>query len=310
MESFGAIPIFVAVVECGGFSPAAKQLGISKSAVSKRVTQLEQSLGVKLLQRSTRQLSLTEAGEHYFQHASIANTAARDAEDAVAQLQGEAQGRLRINTPMSFGRLHIAPMIPDFLERYPKISIDMVMDDKQVDLVAEGFDLAVRSGKLPDSRLIARKIAPLKSVLCASPKYLHRHGHPQQLTDLTQHNCLPFSYSEDVRAWRFIKEGKTHTIEVAGNYQVNNSEALREALLSGLGIARLPTFVAYPDIQSGQLVQLFSDYEMQESTLYAVYSERQYLPAKVRVFLDYCVEHFGDQQPYWDQLTPSLPGQA
>ncbi len=301
MDSFGAIPVFVAVVESGGFSPAARFLGISKSAVSKRITQLEEQLGVKLLHRTTRKLSLTEAGEHYFEHARKANKAARDAEDAVAQLQGEPQGRLRINTPMSFGRLHMAPMIPEFLKRYPKISIDLVMDDKVVDLVSGGFDIAIRSGELADSSLIARRLAPLNSVLCASPEYLAAHTYPEQLNDLIHHNCLSFSYSNDVKEWTFIKEGCSQNIIVSGNYQVNNSEALRDAVLQGVGIARLPTFVAGPDIKSGKLIALFSEYKMPSQVINAVLIERQYMPAKVRVFLDFSIQFFGSGTPYWDR---------
>jgi len=301
MESFGAIPVFVTVVESGGFSPAAKLLGISKSAVSKRVTQLEEQMGVKLLHRTTRKLSLTEAGEHFFQHARIAHQAAKDAQDAVAQLQGEPQGRLRINTPMSFGRLHIAPLIPEFLKRYPKISIEMVMDDKVADLIGEGFDIAIRGGDLPDSSLIARKLAPLRNVLCASPEYIETHGRPIELSQLTDHNCLIFTYSKDIKEWLFIKDGQTQSVEVTGNYNVNNSEALREALLQGVGIGRLPTFVAGPDIKSGKLVSLFEEYQMPDKTIYAVFPERQYLPSKVRAFIDFAVEYLGGDNPYWDQ---------
>jgi len=300
MEGFGAIPVFVAVVEQRGFSPAARMLGISKSAVSKRINLLEHNLGIKLLHRTTRKLSLTEAGEHFFEHAVIANNAAKDAQDAVAQLQGEPQGRLRINTPMSFGRLHVSPLIPVFLKRYPKITIDMVMDDKVVDMVGGGFDIAIRSGKLPDSNLIARKLAPLKSVLCASPAYIENHGHPETLNDLKQHNCLLFSYSRDLKEWRFTRNGISESIEVSGNYQVNNSEALRDAMLQGLGIGRLPTFVAGPDIKSGKLVPLFESYEMLQQSIYAVFLERQFMPAKVRAFLDFSINYFGGEQPYWD----------
>ena len=301
MEGFSAIPIFVAVVESGGFSPAAKLLGISKSAVSKRVNLLEQSLGVKLLHRTTRKISLTEAGEHFFEHAVIANMAAKDAEDAVAQLQGEPQGRLRINTPMSFGRLHIAPFIPLFLKRYPKISIDMVMSDEVVDLVGGGYDIAIRSGTLADSSLIARKLAPLRSVLCASPEYLQKQGSPKTLDELNQHNCILFSYSRDLKEWSFTRGGQTQAIEVSGNYQVNNSEALKEALLQGTGIGRLPTFVAGTEIKAGRLIPLFTDYDMYEQSIYAVFLERQYMPAKVRAFLDYAIEYLGGDKPYWDR---------
>ena len=301
MDGFSAIPVFVAVVECGGFSSAARLLGISKSAVSKRINVLEHTLGVKLLHRTTRKLSLTEFGEHYFEHAAKAYSSAQDAEDAVAQLQGEPQGRLRINVPMSFGRLHVAPMIPKFLHRHPKISIDMVMDDKVLDLVGDGFDLAIRSGNLPSSSLIARKLAPLNSALCASPSYLEKYGTPQTLSDLEQHNCLVFSHSQDIRAWTFTKGDAQQSVEVSGNYQVNNSEAIREALLNDVGIARLPTFVAGPDIKSGKLVRLFPQYRMSHKTIYAVFLERQYMPAKVRAFLDFSINYFGDDTPYWDK---------
>ncbi|WHI47004.1 LysR family transcriptional regulator [Microbulbifer sp. EKSA008] len=301
METIAAIPIFVTVAETGGFSPAAKLLGISKSAVSKRVTQLELQLGVKLLHRTTRKLSLTEAGEHFYEHARIAYKSAKDAQDAVLQLQGEPRGRLRINAPMSFGRLHLAPLIPVFMKRYPEISIDMILDDKVVDLVGEGFDIAIRGGDLPDTSLIARKLAPLKSVLCASPSYLKEFGEPTELEQLSAHNCLIFTYSRDVKEWGFIKDNHLHTIEVKGNYQVNNSEALREALLQGVGIGRLPTFVAGPDIEAGKLIPLFEEYQMPAKSIYAVFPERQFMPAKVRAFIDFAIEYFGGDTPYWDQ---------
>jgi DNA-binding transcriptional LysR family regulator len=303
MDNFGALPVFVTVIETGGFSPAAKRLGISKSAVSKRVTQLEEQLGVKLIHRTTRKLSLTEAGEHFFQHARIAHEAAKDAQDAVTQLQGEPQGRLRINTPMSFGRLHIAPLIPEFLKRYPKITIEMVMDDKVADLIGGGFDIAIRAGDLPDSTLIARKLAPLRNVLCASPEYLELRGTPGDLNELTDHNCLIFTYSKDVKEWVFVKDGQTQTVEVTGNYQVNNSEALREAILQGVGIGRLPTFAAGPDIKEGKLIPLFEQYQMPDKTIYAVFPERQYMPAKVRAFIDFAVEYLGGDTPYWDHSS-------
>ena len=169
MEEFAAIPVYVAVVEQGGFSAASRTLGVSKSAVSKRINQLEKHLGVLLLHRTTRKLSLTEAGERFYEHAAQALSAASKAEDAVTELQGEPQGKLKISSSMSFGRLHVAPLIPKFMQRYPKLQIDLVMDDRNIDLVAEGIDVAIRSGDMPDSTLIARKLAPLRQVLCASP---------------------------------------------------------------------------------------------------------------------------------------------
>ncbi|MEH6650594.1 MAG: LysR family transcriptional regulator [Motiliproteus sp.] len=302
MEEFGAIPVFVAVVEQGGFSAAARTLGISKSAVSKRINQLEQHLGVRLLHRTTRKLSLTEAGERYFEHAAQALIAAGQAEDAVTQLQGDPQGKLRISSPMSFGRLHVAPLIPKLLQRYPKLQVELVMDDKKTDLVAAGFDVAIRSGRLPDSTLIARKLAPLRQVLCASPEYIDRCGLTTTPAQLTEHNCVLFSYSSDANKWTLCAddESESETVLVAGNYRVNNSEALLEALRAGTGIGRLPTFVAGPDLKSGRLVKLFPSYQIPDQTFYAVFPERQYLPAKVRAFLDFTIEHLGGDQPYWD----------
>lgn len=300
MDEFGAIPVFVAVVERGGFSAAARVLGVSKSAVSKRINQLEQHLGVRLLHRTTRKLSLTEAGERYYEHAAQALTAAGQAEDAVAELQGAPQGKLRISSPMSFGRLHVAPLIPKLLLRYPKLQVELVMDDKKADLVAAGFDIAIRSGRLPDSTLIARKLAPLRQVICASPDYIDRCGLPATPAELTRHNCVLFSYSSDANKWTLCAEGKSESVLVSGNYRVNNSEALLVALTAGIGIGRLPTFVAGPDLKAGRLVKLFELYRIPDQTFYAVFPERQYLPAKVRAFLDFAIDNFGGDQPYWD----------
>jgi len=300
MNNFGALPIFVAVIESGGFSSAARKLGISKSAVSKRITQLEHTLGVRLLHRTTRRLSLTEAGERYFEYATRAVASAADAEDAVAQLQGKPQGRLRIHTLMSFGHLHVAPIIPEFLKRYPDIHINMVMDDKVVDLVEGGFDVAIRAGEQPDSSLVARKLSPCRSVLCASPDYVANWGRPKTPSELLEHNCVVYSYSNSANEWTFTRQSRSEKILVSGNYQVNNSEALRETLLKGIGIGRVPTFIVGPDLISGRLIPLLNTYEMPSRMLYAVFPERQYLPAKVRVFLDFAIERFGGDEPYWD----------
>jgi DNA-binding transcriptional LysR family regulator len=300
MNEFAAIPVFIAVVDNGGFSAAARSLGVSKSAVSKRVNQLESHLGVRLLHRTTRKLSLTEAGERYFEHAAQALRAADKAEDAVTELQGEPQGKLKISSPMSFGRLHVAPLIPKFLQRYPKLQIDLVMDDKNIDLVAAGIDVAIRAGGMPDSTLIARKLAPLRQVLCASPAYIERYGMPITPSELCERNCILFSYSGDANEWTLNKDGQSEAVMVSGSYRVNNSEAILEALREGVGIGRLPTFVAGPDLQAGSLLRVLDSYHIPDHVFYAVFPERQYLPAKVRAFLDFTIEYFGGDQPYWD----------
>jgi DNA-binding transcriptional LysR family regulator len=306
MDHFNAIPYFIAVVDYKGFSAAAEALGISKSAISKRITQLEAHLGVRLLHRTTRKISLTEAGSRYYDYAAQANLAAQNAEDAVSQLQGEPQGKLKINAPMSFGLIHMAGLIPEFLLRYPKISIDLVMDDKAVDLVEHGFDVAIRNGELEDSSLIARRLAPIHSIVCASPAYIDQYpelaASAQSSPELlSTHNCLLYSYSTNKDHWQFHKEGKEINVRVEGSYRVNNSEALKQAVLKGLGIGRLPTFVAGDAIREGTLVNLFPDYRMPAKKVFAIYPERDYLPAKVRAFLDFAIEYFGEDYPYWDK---------
>ncbi len=300
MEGIGAIPVFVAVVENSGFAAAARKLGVSKSAVSKRITQLEARLGAQLLHRSTRKLSLTEAGERYFAHAIEALSAAREAEDAVFELQGDPKGRLKINAPMSFGRLHVAPLIADFLLHHPKIEIDMIMDDRVVDLIEDGFDMAIRAGTLPDSALVARKLAPCRNVLCAAPSYLERQGIPDEPSDLTGHNCLHYAYFSDFHEWTFIGAQEPIKVQTNGSYQVNNSEALLEAVSGGLGIGRFPSFIAGPHIAAGRLVHLLKDYHMPEQTIYAIFPERRHLPLKVRALVDYLAQQFGGTKPYWD----------
>ena len=303
MDGMSVIPIFVAVIEHKGFSAAAEHLGLTKSAISKRISQLEEQLGAKLLHRTTRKLSLTEAGEQYYVHALKALEAAQNAIDCVAQLQGEPQGKLRIHAPMSFGHLHVSPLIPEFLARYPKISVDLILDDKNANLVAEGIDVAIQSGSLPDSSLLARKLAPGNSVVCASPAYIKKYGQPHHPTDLKQHNCLLFSYSNNASQWSFTNGKEHYQVEVSGNYQVNNSEALKQALLKGCGVARLPTFIAGEDIKAGKLVNLFPSYKMPHKDIHALYVARQYLPEKVRVFLDFTIEYFGADIPYWDAAS-------
>jgi len=304
MDHFGAISVFLSVVEGKSFSVGAERLGISKSAASKRITLLEQQLGVKLLHRTTRKLSLTEAGTRYLEHAHKAQNAARDARDAVAELQGEPQGMLRINAPMSFGRLHIAPLVPRFLKKFPKINMDLVMNDKAVNLIEDGYDISIHAGGLQNSSLISRKLMPLHSVICASPQYVEQFGSPLTPTELSQHNCISYSYSDQAAEWTFLK-GKSEPLKVTvhGNYQVNNSEALCEALLHGLGIARLPTFVAGHYIKQKRLVPLLSAYRLPPAYLYALFPDRNFLPAKVRAFIDFSVHAFGTEKPYWDDRT-------
>lgn len=306
MRNISTLPVFVSVIEQGSFSKAAEKLGLTKSAVSKRITELESQLGVKLLHRTTRKLSLTEAGERYFEYALVALRAAQEAEDAATELQNVPKGILRVSALMSFGRLHLAPMIPAFLKQYPRIELHMTMNDRGTDIIAEGFDVAVRVGEYGKAVSTAKKIAPLHSVLCASPDYIAEHGLPAVPAALTHHNCILYTYHTVVNEWVFFQAGETETVRVSGNYQVNNSEALRESLVQGLGIGRLPTFIAGEDIQAGRLVPLFEEYVMPHKTLYAVFPEKQYLPEKVRVFIKFVIQKLGGDYPYWDRWRDNL----
>ena len=287
MDHFSALPIFVTVVECGSFSAAGQKLGLSKSAISKRITQLEQHLGIQLLQRTTRSLSLTDAGARYFEYIRPAVLLTQEGLDAISELQQTPKGNLRISVPMVFGRLYIAPLIAEFLKRYPDIQLQIQMDDKTTDLIAGGFDLAIYIGELPDSSLIARKIAPCLSVICASPAYLAQHGLPIVPNELTQHNCLFYSYFQDGVEWSFQSPDGMQRIQPKGNYQVNNSDAIHRACLDGLGIANLPRFIVESDLQAGRLQTILTDFPLPEHGIYAVYPQRKYLPTKVKVLIEF-----------------------
>lgn len=298
MASFSYIPIFIAVVDAGSFSGAAIKLNITKSAVSKRISQFEEELGVRLLHRTTRRLSLTQAGLKYYDYARSALQLAKEGEDAITQMQDKPQGILRLSAPMAFGRLHISPLIPPFLSQNPGVEINMVMDDRVVNLVEGGFDMGIRIGQLADSTMIARPLAPCTSVLCASPEYLRRHGTPQSPYDLSQHNCLFYSYFLGGTEWIFNSHEGVSRFLPKGNYQVNNSEALYDALLAGLGICQMPKFIVGPALADGRLVSLLPNYRLPKHSIYAIYPQRLHVPAKMRTFLDYLLVHFGENSLY------------
>ena len=304
MDTFNAIPVFVAVADNAGFSSAARVLGISKSAVSKRITQLEQQLGARLFNRSTRHLSLTEAGERYYQYASQANRAAQQAQDAVSELQNAPKGLLKIQLPMTIGQMHLVSFIHEFMACYPDLEVDLTLGDRPINLIEEGYDLAIRAENLNDSTLIARQLVSLDSVVCVAPEFYAQHAktlqHPSQLAEC---NCLLYSYSNNENVWQFTdKSNDVHKIKVSGNYRVNNSAVLKEAIFANMGVGRLPTFIAGPAIQQGQLVALFQEYEMPSKNLYAIYPARDYLPEKVRCFLDFMIEKLGNGKPHWDKF--------
>lgn len=291
---------FVRVADSRSFSEAARRLGLSKSVISRQVSALEAQLGARLFHRTTRSLSLTEIGQAYYERCARILAEIEEANLSVSSLQAEPRGKLRVNAPMSFGVLHLAPLLPGFLVRYPQIDIDMVMNDRFVSLVDEGFDVAVRIGKLEDSSLIARYLAPARRVVCASPAYLERHGTPLTPDDLAGHCCLTYSNPTTHDEWSFqTGDGQRSTVEVHGRLRVNNGDTLREAALAGVGIATLPSFIVGRDLQAGSLVPLLSDHLTQDLAIHAVYPHNRHLSPKVRAFVDFLVEQIGTR-PYWD----------
>lgn len=301
MDSLTDIAVFVQVVECGSFTRAAERLSLSKSVVSKYVTRLEDRLGARLLNRTTRRLSLTEVGRVFHARSLRGLREIEEAEIEVARLQDEPRGVLRLNTPMSFGIQHVAPALPEFLRRYPDVSIDMNLDDRKVDVIEEGYDVSVRISDLPDSSLVARRLGPCRHVVVASPAYLEKHGTPTSPGELQHHNIVTFRYQESALHWHFRSpEGRVISVPVTSSVQTNNSLALRELILGGIGLTRTPTFLVGKDIRDGRLLPLFSGYETLEVSIFLVYPQRRHLSPKVRAFVDFFAEKISDT-PYWDQ---------
>lgn len=300
MDALSDIAVFVKVVEHGSFTAAAEYLSVSKSAVSKYVTRLEARLGARLLNRTTRRLSLTEIGRTFYQRTRRGLADIEDAEAEVSSLQGEPRGSLRLNTPMSFGILHIAPALHDFMAQYPELSVDMFLDDRKVDVIDEGFDVSVRIANLPDSSLVARRLGPCRHAIVASDGYLEKHGTPKTPDELRGHNVLAYRYQQSPLQWHFqTPDNKTASVTVGGSVQLNNGMATRAAVLNGLGVARIPTFVVGDDIRAGRLRALLPDYGTLELSIFLVYPQRRYLSPKVRAFADFMAERISDT-PYWD----------
>lgn len=300
-ENFSAIPVFVAVIECGSFSAAAERLGMTKSAVSKRISVLEDNLGVRLFSRTTRSLALTEAGERFSDYARNALMLADEGFNALHNLQDKPKGTLKINAPMTFTRPHIVPYLNEFLYDYPDLKIVLSMDDKIVNLVDGGFDVGIRIGELESSSLIAKKLVDCKSVLCASPEYILNNGAPSNPDELSLHNCIYYSLFQAGVEWRFYKDSKMTRVEPKGNFIVNNSDAICSVLLQGLGICQMPTFIVADYLKSNQLVSIMEDYSLPKHAIYAVYPERKHLPEKVRVFIEFMDKKLNGGTGYWDK---------
>jgi DNA-binding transcriptional LysR family regulator len=300
LDALTDIAVFVRVVERGSFTLAADDLALSRAVVSKYLSRLEDRLGARLLHRTTRRLSLTEAGAALFEASRGALERIEEAEAAVARFQAKPRGRLRVSAPMSFGILHLGPAMADFSRAYPEVTLDVRLDDRYVNLVEDGFDLAVRIGELTDSSLVARKLAHTRTVACASPAYLARHGEPETPEDLAAHDCLIYSYLADV--WRFTApDGREIPVAVKGSLRINNGIVLAEAAVAGHGILVTPTFYVAPLLRDGRLRQILARYKAKELGIHAVYPQRGHVPPKVRAFVDFLAQRFG-RKPDWEKF--------
>jgi len=286
------------VADLGSFVKAAEALGISKAAVSRTVLELEARLGSRLMQRTTRRLSLTEAGALYLERCKQIVAALEEADDLLSSGNAKPTGLLRINAPLTFGVLHLAPLWPMFLERHPEISLDITLSDRIVDIIDEGYDMAIRIARLSDSTLVHRKLTSTSLHVCASPAYLDAHGTPAHPHELAQHQTISYSYNQSKDEWQFSGPEGPVSVRVSSRLHVNNGDSCVQAALGGIGITRQPTFMIDQHLRSGQLVSILEDYGSPELGIYAVYPSRTHLPAKMRAMLDFLTEAFA--QVHWN----------
>jgi len=299
MDKFQEMASFVAVVEAGSFVGAADALGLSKAALSRHVAELEQRLGARLLQRTTRRLSLTDDGQLFYARAKETLAAVDEAESEISSRSGEPSGRLRINAPLSFGVLQLAPLWPRFAQLYPKVSLEIDLSDRVVDLVEEGYDLAVRITNLANSQLVSRQLATTRMICCASPAYLAQHGTPAHPDDLAQQEVISYSYFAARDEWTFTApDDSTVVVRTHARIHANNGDTCRAAALEHQGIILQPDFIVADDLRRGALVELLPGWRAMTLGIHAVYPSRKHLPIKTRRLVDFLVEAFA--APGWE----------
>lgn len=291
MDDLKRMVVFSHVVQSGSFTGAAKRLGIAKSAVSKHVSLLEQNIGARLLNRSTRKLSLTDIGESYFQNCVRLMEVMDDAKQCTDALQNEPQGNLKISCPASFGIDHVAPLLNRFLHDYPRLNAELLLDDNVVDMTEQGIDIAIRVGWLPDSSLRARKLKDAGRLLCASPEYIEQAGMVKTPEGLVQHEWIIFTRLPTPHHYVFTRNDKNTEIKVKGRLKTNNASVVRRLLLDGAGIAVLSEFLVNEDLEAGRLVHLLPDYHLAAAGIYAVYQNRRLQQTKIRKFIDFLAEN-------------------
>ena len=303
IRDLDSLKTFATIASLGSFARASDKLGISRGIASKRVSGLETDLGVKLINRTTRTLSLTEAGRKLHVMADTLFGLLDNTEQDIRSAAAAPQGTLRVNAPMSFGVRHLGRIIDDFLVRYPEVNIEVTLDDRVVNIVEEGFDVAVRIRKLEDSSLLARHLAPVRMVLCAAPAYLEKRGEPVRPKDLEQHDCFIYDYLARQGSWTFEQDGVFEDVRIRGRLSGNNGDVLLQAAIDGLGITRAPTFIAHEALRSGALKPILRDWNAIEPALYAVMPPGRIDVLKVRAFVDHLAKSLG-KDPYWDRDLP------
>lgn len=290
--------VFARVAATGSMTRAAEELRMSPALVSKSIKRLEEQLGTRLLQRTTRRVALTETGRGYFERLLPVLSGLEEAEAFIEGRATAIKGSLRISAPTSFGRLHIAPHLSGFMQACPELEIELILSDTFVDIVGEGYDMALRIGELNDSTLVARKLAPVRRILCASRQFIAENGMPETLESLKDFRCLPAHNGDH---WRLDGPNGPVSFKPDGQLKTNSSEVVRETLLAGMGIALRSTWDIGPELSRGEVIQVLPDYESAADVgLFAVYPSRQFLPAKVRLFIDFLAELYGPQ-PYWEK---------
>jgi len=300
MDRFENMRTFIQIVETGSMSSAADRLEVAPSAISRRLKELEEHLGVQLFHRTTRSMNLTDSGTAFYQQSVRILDDVLEAENSITEAHGTLQGSLKLAGPYSFGIMHLSPAINDFLKLHPQIEFDLDFNDRQVDIVQEGFDMAIRIADLQDSSLIARRLSSIDHVVCASPDYLEKYGTPKKTEDLTKHKCLAFNLLRDYKRWTFKSENNQTThITINPYMKSSEGESLRESARAGLGVVYLPTFMVYQDIEDKKLIPLLTDFNGWQVNAYAIYPQTRHLSQRVRVFVDFLVKRF-EGTPYWD----------
>jgi DNA-binding transcriptional LysR family regulator len=300
LDKLSEFQAFIEVAQRGSFSRAAAALGVTPSAASKQVKALEERLGARLFNRTTRRVSLTDAGRAFRERIEGVLREVEEAEQAVAELQAEPRGVLRVGAPMDFGRGHLAEPIARFASRWDDLEVQVELSDRFVDVVEEGFDVVVRIGELAESSLVARRLAPCRRVICAAPGYLNQYGRPLRPADLGAHRRIGYTY-ETERSWHFeAEDGRAERVRVPVSHSSNNGELTRQLLLAGEAIALLPTFLVADDLRAGRLELLLPEATRADTGIHALYPHRKHLSAKVRHFVDSLVAHCGPM-PYWDE---------